>query len=79
MAEVKQEAWYRRVEGQLEQTERRYRERRRVREGVLHQQNPPSLYERHRNQAIFERQGNRNPFIDHPEWVGKVDFRQGLG
>jgi endonuclease G, mitochondrial len=31
------EEWYRRLEGQLEQTERRYRERRRVREGVVHQ------------------------------------------
>ena len=39
----------------------------------------PSLYERHRNQAIFERQGNRNPFIDHPEWAAEVDFREGLG
>jgi V8-like Glu-specific endopeptidase len=29
--------WFRRLEGQLEQTERRYRERRRVREGVVHQ------------------------------------------
>ena len=23
----------------------------------------------HRNAAIFERQGNRNPLIDHPEWA----------
>jgi endonuclease G, mitochondrial len=30
---------------------------------------PVSEYERHRNQAIFEKQGNRNPFIDHPEWA----------
>lgn len=44
-----------------------------------HEQNPPSLYERHRNQAIFERQGNGNPFIDHPEWATEVDFRDGLG
>jgi len=35
---------------------------------------PPSLYEQHRNAAIQELQGNRNPFIDHPEWVDKVDF-----
>lgn len=25
-------------------------------------------YERHRNAAIFEKQGNRNPLIDYPEW-----------
>jgi endonuclease I len=31
--------------------------------------------ERDRNQAVFEIQGNRNPFIDHPEWVcADVDF-----
>lgn len=36
-------------------------------------------YERHRNQAIFERQGNRNPLIDHPKWAAKIDFRLGLG
>lgn len=38
-----------------------------------------SDYERHRNQAIFEVQGNRNPFIDHPEWVDQVDLVKGLG
>ncbi|MFD1707782.1 endonuclease I family protein [Siminovitchia sediminis] len=27
---------------------------------------PPDLYEKHRNQAIFHIQGNRNPFIDYP-------------
>jgi endonuclease G len=44
-----------------------------------HREDPPSLYERHRNEAIFERQGNRNPFIDHPEWADLVDFSEGLG
>lgn len=32
-----------------------------------HQQFPPDLYEKHRNQAIYEIQGNRNPFIDYPD------------
>jgi len=36
-------------------------------------------YERHRNQAIFAAQGNRNPLIDHPEWLDKIDFAIGLG
>jgi endonuclease G, mitochondrial len=36
------------------------------------------LYERHRNAAIFERQGNRNPLIDHPDWPSRIDFREGL-
>ncbi|WP_170136449.1 endonuclease [Nannocystis exedens] len=39
---------------------------------------PPGQYERHRNQAIFAVQGNRNPFIDHPQWVDLVDFALGL-
>jgi endonuclease I len=37
-----------------------------------HEQEPVSAWERHRNAAIFERQGNRNPFIDHPEWVSQL-------
>lgn len=36
-------------------------------------------YERHRNAAIFEKQGNRNPLIDHPDWAGRIDFAAGLG
>jgi endonuclease I len=44
-----------------------------------HHAEPPSLHERHRNEGVFERQGNRNPFIDHPEWTERVDFREGLG
>jgi endonuclease I/V8-like Glu-specific endopeptidase len=39
-----------------------------------HNQNSVSLYERHRNREIFLKQGNRNPFIDHPEWAGVIDF-----
>lgn len=42
------------------------------------QEDPPGLYEKHRNAEIERLQGNRNPFIDHPEWVTKVDFNQGL-
>jgi endonuclease I len=33
---------------------------------------PVSLYEKHRNLAIFELQGNRNPFIDFPELAEKL-------
>ncbi|MBI5517282.1 MAG: endonuclease [Deltaproteobacteria bacterium] len=40
---------------------------------------PPSLHERHRNAAIEQRQGNRNPFIDHPEWADRVALAKGLG
>ncbi len=30
---------------------------------------PPDEHERHRNKEIQRIQGNRNPFIDHPEWL----------
>ena len=43
-----------------------------------HEGDPVSEYEKHRNQAIFEAQGNRNPFIDHEDWVEEVDFSAGL-
>lgn len=36
-----------------------------------HHRFPVNLYEKHRNQAIFEVQGNRNPFIDFPEMAGE--------
>ncbi len=38
----------------------------------------PDTYERHRNEAIFEVQGNRNPLIDYPKWVDKIDFSKGI-
>ena len=33
---------------------------------------PVTLYEKHRNLAIFELQGNRNPFIDFPEMAERI-------
>jgi endonuclease G len=39
-----------------------------------HRQEPVDEYERHRNTAIADAQGNRNPLIDHPEWAERVDF-----
>ncbi|ADB19108.1 Endonuclease I [Pirellula staleyi DSM 6068] len=44
-----------------------------------HQDHPVSEYERHRNQAIFAAQGNRNPLVDHPDWAQHLDFEKGLG
>jgi endonuclease I len=43
-----------------------------------HKDHKVTPYEKHRNMAIFEMQGNRNPFIDFPDWASKVDFLLGL-
>ncbi|MFJ6780216.1 endonuclease I family protein [Streptomyces yangpuensis] len=44
--------------------------------GLLKQWNrmdPPDAFEQRRNQVIFDvYQHNRNPFIDHPEWVDAI-------
>ena len=42
--------------------------------GLAPARTPSSEYERHRNAAIFELQGNRNPLIDHAEWAERIDF-----
>ena len=34
-----------------------------------HEQDPPDAFEKRRNDVIYEWQGNRNPFIDYPEFV----------
>ncbi|MFI2376653.1 endonuclease [Streptomyces sp. NPDC018964] len=39
-----------------------------------HEGEAVSEYELHRNAAIAEVQGNRNPLIDHPEWARAIDF-----
>ncbi|QDU37561.1 Extracellular ribonuclease precursor [Maioricimonas rarisocia] len=43
-----------------------------------HADHPVTEYERHRNQAIFAKQGNRNPLIDFPDWAGEIAFARGL-
>ena len=38
-----------------------------------HEEDPADDYERYRNHVIYEKyQHNRNPFTDHPEFVGKI-------
>ncbi|WP_241139369.1 endonuclease I family protein [Bacillus mycoides] len=38
-----------------------------------HEQDPVDEFERRRNNIIYEKyQHNRNPFIDHPEYVGRI-------
>ena len=37
-----------------------------------HKQDPVDDFERKRNEQIYKIQNNRNPFIDHPEFVSKI-------
>lgn len=39
---------------------------------VWHLLDPVSEAERLRNDGVFTHQGNRNPFVDHPEWVNQI-------
>lgn len=39
-----------------------------------HQADPPDAAERARDEVIYSFQGNRNPFIDHPEWATSALF-----
>ena len=40
-----------------------------------HQADPPNAAEIERNDVIYSFQGNRNPFIDHPEWATLALFQ----
>lgn len=44
-----------------------------------HEDHPVNEYELHRNMAVYKMQGNRNPFIDFPQWAKLIDLTQGLG
>lgn len=37
-------------------------------------QDPPDDFERNRNDVIYSYQQNRNPFIDHPEYVDRIYY-----
>ncbi|ARD23510.1 endonuclease [Shewanella japonica] len=37
-----------------------------------HQQDPVDATDTQRNDAVYKYQGNRNPYIDYPEWVQQV-------
>lgn len=37
-----------------------------------HKEDPVDSYEQRHNDAVYQHQGNRNPFIDHPEYVSCV-------
>ena len=44
-----------------------------------HQAYPVEEWELHRNAAIFEIQGNRNPLIDNPQWASRIPFETAFG
>ncbi len=44
-----------------------------------HRLSPVDDYERHRNAAIHQKQGNRNPLIDYPELIDRIEWHAGLG
>jgi endonuclease I len=37
-----------------------------------HLEDPVDNFEQNRNKVVYSYQGNRNPFIDHPEYVGAI-------
>lgn len=39
---------------------------------LWHRQDPPDAFEVARNNMIYTYQANKNPFIDHPEWVESI-------
>lgn len=39
---------------------------------IWNQLDPPDAFEMNRNNVIYFYQQNRNPFIDHPEWVSTI-------
>jgi len=39
---------------------------------LWHEEDPVDAREQLRNDEVYAIQGNRNPFVDHPEWVGLI-------
>jgi endonuclease G, mitochondrial len=44
-----------------------------------HEADPVGEWEHHRNAAIAETQGNRNPLIDNPQWASRIPFQAAFG
>ncbi|MEM8930351.1 MAG: endonuclease [Acidobacteriota bacterium] len=44
-----------------------------------HAADPPDADEQRRNDVIYFHQGNRNPFVDHPEWAACLFQNTGCG
>lgn len=68
-----------RYPGQIDNNSNEYESQRLETLLKWHQDDPVNEHEKHRNRAIYKKQGNRNPLIDFPEWADKIEFRLGLG
>lgn len=68
-----------RYPGEIDDSDGEYRAERLPALLRWHAEDPPGPWEQHRNQAVFDRQGNRNPLIDNPHWADQIDFAAGLG
>lgn len=68
-----------RYPGEINKTEREYQSDRLPILLDWHHTFPVTEYEKHRNAAIYAKQGNRNPLIDFPEWAERIEFQLGLG
>jgi endonuclease I/V8-like Glu-specific endopeptidase len=68
-----------RYPGQIDATIEEYEPERLALLLAWHAAEPVTEWERHRNAAIFEKQGNRNPLIDYPDWATEISFEHGLG
>lgn len=68
-----------RYPGEINQTTKEYSRERLEILLKWHRAEPPGEYELHRNAAIFEIQGNRNPLIDFPDMAERIAFELGLG
>ncbi|GET43050.1 endonuclease I family protein [Microseira wollei] len=67
-----------RYPGEIDPTEKEYKVESLKTLLQWHHSYPVTEYEKHRNMAIFETQGNRNPLIDFPDWADKIAFRLGI-
>ncbi len=43
---------------------------------LWHLQDPVDAFEENRNEVVYGYQGNRNPFIDHPQWAESIFSHQ---
>jgi endonuclease G len=68
-----------RYPGQVDATDTEYRSSGLPTLIQWHKAHEVTTYELHRNSVAFQKQGNRNPLIDFPNLVDRIEFEGGLG